>query len=79
MGKKEILAAITPFYSENMERHCGIIDFSDNTVLGIEVMGRNGYRLNISLGDLRRLWAVKKQLERTANNRINTDAKSAAQ
>lgn len=78
MKTKEILAVITPFCSENMERHCGIVDFADNTEVGVELMGRNGYRLNITLGDLRKVWALKKQLERTANNRINTDDNSAA-
>jgi hypothetical protein len=38
-----------------MEKH--LKDFPEETNVAIEIMGRNGYRLNITLKQLRTFWA----------------------
>lgn len=55
MKVKYLLESLKPLYSEDMEKHTK--DFPDETNVAIEVSGRNGYRLNITLGELRTFWA----------------------
>ena len=57
MSKKNIrhlLNVLRPFMSTEMMHHCR--DLSDITPVYLEVPVRNGYRITLSLGQLRQLW-----------------------
>lgn len=58
MGKKrkKLLKAIRPFADNRMRQY--LEERPDDTPVRLEVSGRNGYGLAITLGDMRRLWAA---------------------
>lgn len=62
---EKLLKAIKPFTSDLMKTH--LEDRPDDTVVAVEVAGRNGYRLQVTLGDLRNLWTVYESYQKHYN------------
>lgn len=59
MKAKKLLKVIKPFVSDTMQVY--LTDFPDNTPVRLEVSGRNGYLLQLTLEDLRNLWEAYNQ------------------
>ena len=54
MGKKKLIKALEPFVSKEMRRHSS--GYPDQTIIGLEISGQNGYRLALTMKELRKLW-----------------------
>lgn len=64
MGKKkDLLRAIEPFVSDRMLEQ--LADRPNDTQVRVEVAGRNGYLLELTLGQLRTLQAALKAYSKT--------------
>jgi hypothetical protein len=59
MKAKKLLKVIKPFVSDTMQVY--LTDLPDNTPVRLEVSGRNGYLLQLTLEDLRNLWEAYNQ------------------
>lgn len=76
MDKKtvELVDAIRPFMSKNMERHCeDVTDETTKVVLEINFGYHGGYRLNLTLKELRKLWKVYREIV-TSEEYFNANA-----
>ncbi len=56
---KKLSQAVKPFISRNMQRHTE--DLPNDTPVRLEIPGRNGYVLTVTLKELRKLWAEAKE------------------
>ena len=53
-SESQLVKALKPFISESMQSHT--MSFPDDAQVALEVPGRNGFRLNLNLKELRTLW-----------------------
>ncbi len=55
-----LLSVLKPFISEQMKQH--LKDWPDDAHLRVAIESQNGYCLNLTLGDLQRVWDEVEEL-----------------